>query len=251
MRTALVLGAVLSLLAEHALANAWLKEKGAGEVISSTSVNRQRSGLAGGAAAQGYSGLHVEYGAFAKTTLIADAGYQQYTSQGRASTVFDAALAGGRFLLNRWENSILSVEALGGVSGVRESFNPGSPIAIQGATISRVGFGQGFDLFGRHAFASVEAGWRWRPGPPADELLFDTNIGIEPWSTGILMLQTFTIAGIGPANGAYRRYDLVKVQLSLAQRVSERWWVQAGALLFAAGADSGNVGVTFGLWRRF
>lgn len=251
MRDAVVFAALLSLPAEAALANAWLKEKGQGEVISSTTVVRQQSGLSGGVAAQGFSALHVEYGALENASLIADAGYTQYASQGTTNTLFDTAFGGSRFIINRWDNSVLSAELLGGVSGIRENFLPGSPIAMHGTSAFRLAFGNGFDFLGRHAFAGVEAGYRWRPGPPADELQLDWTVGIEPWSTGLLMLQSFAISGLGPAHGAYRRYDLVKFQLSLAQKLSERWWIQLGAVVTAAGVDSGNAGGTVALWRRF
>jgi hypothetical protein len=51
--------------------------------------------------------------------------------------------------------------------------------------------------------------------------------------------------------GAYRRYDLVKLQLSLAQQVTPRWWVQAGVIGAVAGADSGDAGAVLALWSRF
>jgi hypothetical protein len=250
MRRFLALAVFLSVPAAPALANAFLKEKGKADIISSNAIFRQRAGLSGGVAAQGYSSFYAEYGAFEKATLIAGAGYQNYTSQGIASTVFDTAYAGSRVLLDRWGNSVLSAEVLGGVSGIRETFAPGSAIAIQGTATTRIGFGYGFDVFGRHGFAGTDAAWRWRPGPPADEILLDATLGIEPWSSGLLMLQSFAIAGVGPASGAYRRYDLVRFQLSLAQRVSERWWVQIGALVTAAGVDSGNAGGVIALWWR-
>jgi hypothetical protein len=62
-------------------------------------------------------------------------------------------------------------------------------------------FGQGYEVFGRHGFAGVETGLRWRGGAPADELLFDLGTGLEPWEGGLLMLQSFSIFSVGEARG--------------------------------------------------
>ena len=112
-------------------------------------------------------------------------------------------------------------------------------------------FGEGFDVLNRHAFAGIEGGWRWRGGPPADEFVLDTIVGIAPWQSALLMLQSFAIVGAGPARGAYRRYDLVKLQLSLAQQLTPRWWLQAGIIGAVAGTDAGDAGAVVALWVRF
>ena len=237
--------------APHAKANAWLKEKGDGEIISSSTISRQESGLAPGNSVSAYSALYLEYGALQNATVVADASAQQYTAENESQSAFDTAWLGLRVPLRRWDYSILSVEARMGASGIRKDASASSGLSIDGTGEARLMFGDGFDVLGRHAFASIEGGWRWRPGPPADELAFDATAGIEPWSSGLLMLQTFSIVGMGPARGAYRRYDLVKAQLSFAQRITSNWWIQLGALDTLAGSDAGEFGGVFALWRRF
>ena len=243
--------ALLLFLALGAHANPWLKEKGDGEFISSTMVTRQQAGLAAGASANAFSDLHLEYGAHEKAPLVVDTGLQQYALGGQAQTVFDTAWAGARVPLRRWDNSLFSAEAVGGISGIRDSPLPGGPLSLDGTGEARLMFGEGFEILDRHAFAGVEAGWRWRGGPPADELVLDTVAGIAPWRSALLMLQSFAISGTGDARGAYRRYDLLKLQLTLAQQVTEHWWLQAGAISTVAGADSGEAGGIIALWWRF
>jgi hypothetical protein len=238
-------------LGSAAWANPWLKDEGAGEVISSISVTRQEAGLSAGASADGFSSLHVEYGVDRRATLIVDAGFQQYTAGGQARAVFDTAWMGTRVALRRWDNSLLSFEASGGTSGIRDNPLPGAPLSLDGMGEARLMFGEGFEILGRHAFAGIEGGWRWRAGPPADELRLDAGAGIAPWESGLLMLQSFSISGLGSAKGAYRRYDLVKLQLSFAQRLSPHWWVQAGVIDTVAGADAGEAGAIFALWWSF
>jgi hypothetical protein len=111
-------------------------------------------------------------------------------------------------------------------------------------------FGHGFEVLGRHSFASLETGWRWRGGAPADEFLFDFGAGMEPWDSALIMLQSFSIASTGVATGAYRRYSLSKIQLSIAQRLSGYLWVQVGMVDAVAGVDRGEVGAVFGFWWR-
>jgi hypothetical protein len=251
MKTAVAVAALLWPIASVACANPWLKDEGVGEFISSATVTRQQAGLAAGASANAFSSLHLEYGAGPRATLIADSGFQQYALGGQTRTVFDTAWLGGRFALNRWDNSVLSMEAAGGVSGIRDNPLPGAPLSLDGTAVTRLMFGEGFEVLNRHGFAGIEGGWRWRPGPPADEFLLDTVLGIEPWESALLMLQSFSISGLGPARGAYRRYDLVKLQLSLAQRLTPHWWLQAGAIASVAGTDSGEAGAIVALWWRF
>ena len=112
-------------------------------------------------------------------------------------------------------------------------------------------FGEGFELFDRHGFLSAEAGWRWRGGAPADEFLLDFGTGMEPWASGLVMLQSFSIFAASGATGAYRRYDLSKLQLSVAQRLLDYLWVQAGVVGAIAGIDRGETGAVLGFWWRF
>jgi hypothetical protein len=145
---------------------------------------------------------------------------------------------------------VLSAELGGGLAGVRRSaFTP--EIGLNGRAEARLMFGRGFEVLGRHGFTGLEAGWRWRGGAPADELLLDVAAGIEPWDGGLLMLQSFSIRSIGEARGAYRPYSLSKLQLSFAQRLATQLWVQLGVVSSVAGADRGEAGLIVALWERF
>jgi len=247
----IVLGAFLLSATHPASANPWLKEKGEGEFISNATISRQESGLASGAQTSASSDLHLEFGALPSATVVADTSVHQYEAAGQSLSTFDTASLGVRANVRRWDNSVLSSEVHLGISEVRDSFLPGSPVALDGTGEARLMFGEGFDVLRRHAFAGVEAGWRWRAGPPADEALLDAILGIDPWQSALLMLQSFAVASTGPASGAYRRYGLVKLQLTLAQRVSPRWWIQAGLIETVAGKDAGEAGAVLPLWMRF
>ena len=64
------------------------------------------------------------------------------------------------------------------------------------------------------------------------------------------MLQSFSIVGTGSAYGAYRRYDLSKLQISIAQSVTERLWLQLGMVDQIAGSNNGGIGAVAGIWWR-
>jgi cellulose synthase/poly-beta-1,6-N-acetylglucosamine synthase-like glycosyltransferase len=248
-RSASVLIVLACFAAQIANANPWLKEPGELEVIQSATVTKQTAGYAAGSASSTFD-THAEYGISPYATLILDGDVQQQMTAAGGRPDFDNAVAGVRTILQRNDYSVLSGELDAGLSGVRRS--PLTPdIALGGRGEIRLMFGEGFEVFGRHAFSGVETGWRWRGGAPADEFLFDLGAGFEPWEGGLLMLQSFSILSTGAAHGAYRRYGLSKLQFSGAQRLTESLWLQAGVIGTIAGADRGQAGVILGLWERF
>ena len=247
-RFAPILAVLVCFAAEVASANPWVKDVGAAELIGNVTLTREESGLANGAA-RATSGGHLEYGLAQRTTLILDGDVQRQTAAGANATNFDNASAGLRTVLAQSDYSVLSAEVQGGVSGVRRSANT-PEIGLAGRAEARLMFGQGFDVLGRHSFAGLETGWRWRGGAPADEFLFDMEAGMEPWDSALIMLQSFSIASTGVASGAYRRYSISKLQFSVAQRLNGDFWVQAGMVDVVAGVDRGEVGAIFGFWWR-
>ncbi len=234
---------------EVAKANPWPKAEGASEIIQSLTMTRQEAGLAGGAEQEDVT-LHGEFGAETGLTAILHSDFQRQTTAEGNRNNFDNAVAGLRKLLFQEGDSVVSAEIDAGLAGVRRSaLTP--DMGLNGRAEARAMFGEGFDLFGRHGFAGVEAGWRWRGGAPADELVLDTGAGIEPWEGGLLMLQSFSIRTTGTAKGAYTGYSLSKLQLSLAQSVGPHVWLQFGILSVVAGSDRGETGLVLSFWERF
>jgi cellulose synthase/poly-beta-1,6-N-acetylglucosamine synthase-like glycosyltransferase len=248
-RAAPIIAVLACCTVQMAGANPWLKDKGEIELIQGSTFTKDRSGLAGGAADATFD-MHLEYGAAPDATLIFDGDVQQQMTASGSRTNFDNASAGVRTILRRTDYSVLSAELDAGIAGVRLS--PTTPdIGLNGRAEMRLMFGEGFEAFGHHGFAGAETGWRWRGGAPADEFLFDLGAGIEPWGGGLVMLQSFSILSTGQATGAYRRYGLLKLQLSAAQRLDSHLWVQLGVIGAVAGADRGESGMVLGLWERF
>lgn len=237
-----------------AYGNPWLKPAGEGEAILNLMVAEASAGFApAGRAADAASDLHVEYGAFDNLTLVADSDvtYDKPGATRPARTRFDTAWMGARMQLARWEDSVVSLEGAGGLAGLYDTAWPSRALSLNGVAAARLLFGHGFDLFGRHAFTSVEGGWRWRGGAAADEATFDMTLGMAPWRDGLLMLQSFSAMSTGSARPPYRRYDMHKLQLSVAQNLRGALWVQAGLIETVAGTEAGTGGAMIALWWRF
>lgn len=85
-------------------------------------------------------------------------------------------------------------------------------------------YGNGFGAFGTRGFvtASVGGAW-WRTG--ADELRYDTTIGIDAGPKVLLMLQTFNVAAFQDGGLAY---SATKLGGSAVFRVSKGVGIQAG-----------------------
>ena len=249
VRSAPILVGLACFAAQVASANPWLKDSGEIEFIQGVTVTKEKAGFAEGAANSSLN-VHLEYGAAAGATVVLHSDVQQQMTAAGKRTNFDNAWAGVRTILSRRDYSVISAEFSAGISGIRRSALT-ADIGLNGRAEARLMFGEGFELLGRHGFAGVETGWRWRGGAPADELLFDLGGGIEPWDGGLLMLQSFSILSTGEARGAYRRYGLSKLQFSGAQRLTSSIWVQLGLVGAIVGVDRGEMGLVFGVWKRF
>ena len=248
VQTAPVIAVLACFAAQVASANPWPKDPGALEIIQGATFSKESAGLASGSTNATFD-AHLEYGT-TNGTLILDGDVQSQIAATGRRTNFDNAWAGVRTVLVSTDYAVVSAELDGGASGVRQSaLTP--DIGINGRAEARLMLGQGYEVLGRHGFAGIETGLRWRGGAPADELLFDLGAGIEPWDGGLLILQSFSIFSVGEARGAYRRYNLTKFQFSAAQRLESRFWLQLGIVGTVAGADRGEVGMVLGLWDRF
>ncbi|MES2306623.1 MAG: hypothetical protein V4558_14025 [Gemmatimonadota bacterium] len=88
----------------------------------------------------------------------------------------------------------------------------------------RLLYGNGFGALGTRGFvtASVGGAW-WRTG--ADELRYDTTVGLDAGPKVLLMLQTFNVAAF---QGGGLAYSATKLGGSAVLRVSKSVGIQAG-----------------------
>lgn len=251
MRVRCTVLAILLFWPHAVAANPWLKDKGQGEAITGfTMANGSQGFTPGGRAADAVSTVHVEYGALRYVTVVAhsDVAYDQ---PGNGSARFDTAWSGVRVGLMRWNDASLSLEGEIGMAALYTPPWPGDRLSLNGMGQARLLFGQGFGVAGWHSFACAEAGWRWRGGAPADEATLDLTLGTTPWSSSLLMLQSFSVVSVGTARAPYRRYESHKLELSMAQALTRSLWIQGGIVTTMLGVDRGRSGVSFALWWRF
>jgi hypothetical protein len=232
-----------------ALANPWLQDEGRAEFLSTVRVMRSADGFAtDGKTVAAFEG-RLEYGATQAVTAIMDG--EVKTIDEVSGAVLERARIGARVSVLRWNDGVLSIEGVAGTGSVRAG--DGNPFfaSLHATGEIRVLAGQGFTLFGSHAWAGVEAGWRGRGGPPADEWILDGIAGIEARDDLLLMAQYFGITSANNAFAGYRPYDSGKAQLSLAHEVAPGVWFQAGGIVSVHGDDAGATGGMLALWWRF
>lgn len=257
---ALLLASLAVLPASPAWANPWLQEAGSGEVITTTIASYSSDGFESVADPAGLPRFtlctHIEYGAWDNVTLILDGAMQRFSpgdlNFGTSGYRLDKAMAGVRLPLARWRNTVLSLEGKFGTDAVYDNTPHEIFASTRGAAEARLMLGQGFTLFGLHSFTALEAGGRWRAGPPADEAVFDATLGMAPSKRSLLLLQSFSTVSIGDAREPYQRYLLSKVQASAAYRLYGRTWMQMGGFASVAHSHTGaEHGGMISFWWKF
>jgi len=239
----------LILSACAAFANPWLKAAGDGEFVSTLRLIRSVDGFTADPTSDGALDLRAEYGATDSVTLIMDAEVRAADSPSNARLEYGRG--GARIALFRWDSGVVSFEGEAGTGAVRAVNGQPFFSSLHAMGEARVLVGQDFTLWGDHAWLSVEAGWRRRGGPPADEALADVTWGIAPRDDLFVMLQSFAIVSANDATDGYRAYTSDKMQLSLVYALGPRLSVQAGAIASVHGDDAGDAGGVAALWWRF
>lgn len=232
-----------------AFANPWTKDAGHGEFVSTLRLMRSADGFNADRTSDGALDLRVEYGVTDSVTLIVDSETKAADSFSNAR--LENARAGARVSLLRWDGGIVSVEGEAGVGGVRAAGGQPFFASLHPTGEVRALIGQDFTLWGSHAWASLEAGWRWRGGPPADEAIVDVTLGVQPRDDLFFMVQSFGIVSANDAFDGYRPYNSDKLQVSLVYEFAPRLWVQVGGIASVHGDDSGDAGALIALWWRF
>lgn len=232
-----------------AFGNPWPKQQGNGEVVSTLRVLKSIEGFAADAESDGALDIHAEYGLTDAVTFVMDA--EAKDDGGSSGPLLEHAQAGARVSLLRWDTGVIAVQAQGGMSAIRTADESSFLSSLHASAEVRALFGQDFTLFGEHAWFASEAGYRWRPGPPADEILFDMTLGIQPRDDLFFMLQSFGVQTTGEAFAGYRSFVSEKLQVSAVYEVVPHIWLQAGAIGSVYGDDYGNAGGIVALWWRF
>lgn len=159
-------------------------------------------------------------------------------------------------LKSQW---VVSSQALVMFPGYAETESP-APGNHQEDIEGRLLIGRGGSIAKQHVFFDVEAAYRYRNGPPADQFRSDGAAGIEFGHRLMLLGQVFAIKGL--QNGqpftvnsnpnAQSDFDLYKVQPSVVLTLFRGVRLQGGWNDAFAGRNTGNgQSVILGVWTTF
>jgi len=248
------------MLSAPAFAGPWLPKAGDGQLITSTIATYSDDGFESIPNPTDLPRLtlctHFEIGLTGNVTFVADGALQRFSpgdlNFGTSGYRLDKAMAGLRVPIARWNRTVLSFEGLFGTDAVYDN-NPHEIFAsTRGAAEARLMLGRSFKLFGLDSFTALEAGGRWRSGPPADEASFDATLGMAPTPRSLLLLQSFSTVSIDDAQSPYRSYLLSKAQASAAYRLYGRTWLQVGGFASVVHSHTGaERGALVSFWWKF
>ena len=247
-------------LATPALAGPWLPKAGSGQLITATIATYSDDGFESIPNPAGLPRFtlctHFEIGATDDVTIIVDAALQRFSpgdlNFGTSGYRLDKAMVGLRVPIARWRSTVLSFEGVFGTDAVYDNTPHSIFASTRGAAEARFMLGQSFTLFGLDSFAALEAGGRWRAGPPADEALLDVTLGVAPTQRSLLVFQSFSTLSIDGAEAPYSRYLLSKAQASAAYRLYGNVWLQAGGFASVAHVHTGaERGALVSFWWKF
>ncbi len=239
-----------------ARAGAFMEAPGAGQIIvTSTFTDSTRAFDAAGRVVPvlGYRKLEIsaygEYGVTEWLTAIASPTYESVWSGGppeRSGRGAGASQAGARVRLLDGGAQVVSAQTTIIAPNVAESIWRNNSA---GADL-RLLYGARFDAFSVPAFVDIQAAYRHFGGQIRDEMRLDATIGLRPWSSVLLLAQSFNI--FGQPHGALPHWRSHKLQASVVYEVFPGWSMQAGAFASVFGVNTGvERGYVTALWRRF
>ncbi len=241
-------------------AGAWTQRSDTWQIISSFDASRAGSGFDAQSHADApvkfdkiYLKTLAEYGWTDRVTLFLAPEYvfaDFAWDGGAAQHARDAAVEGGARVRLTDRFGIVSLQGSFKFAG---PFDLSNSIGRASARIAELRLLQGanFKLFGRDGFTDVEVAERLISHPRPNETVFDATAGVWFLPQTMAMLQSFNVISGGDAEPPYTFYRTHKVELSLVQRLSERWSVQLGVYVSPAGQNSlVEQGISAAVWTN-
>lgn len=255
-------------------AGAWTEPAGHGQIILTNSLFRTGTNFddAGDPEPFAYAGRfhqlvfnpYVEYGVTARNSLIVNANVPRLNFSNQYSSATSAGLGDVELSLKRRLNSVespwvFSTQFTVLVPAYSTNRNPAPGnhnVDLEGRFLQ----GRGFTLARRHAFYDLEVGYRYRHGPPADQVRADATLGFDAAHWLTLMGQFFTIKGMRngepiSANSnpnAQSDFDLYKYQPSLVFNLGRGTRLQFGMNSAFSGRNTGmGHAALLALWKTF
>ena len=249
---------------QNSFAGAWLLDKGESQLISSFIIDRaQRSygpdfPVSDPEFFKAESLLYIERGWRPKINLIGSFAVQNVSfksgDERNDFQGFGAISAGLRYQIKKTHRDVLSAEIHGIVIGGGEEIPDGDLGRGNLAVESRLLYGRGFDLLGRHAFIDQQIGYRFRTSN-INLFLSDTTLGVNVTPKILMLIQGFYNQNQGDLTN---NEDIIfpnkayKLQTSLVYKVNEKYRLQAGGFKTIFGENIiDEEALLFGGWTKF
>lgn len=133
-----------------------------------------------------------------------------------------------RYTLYKWDFDVLSFQAQFDTPGFANHHNP--QVAEPNAEYeARMLYGHSFNLPWKWTgFLDAQLAYRRDAGPPADQIRWDTTLGIRPRPDWLVLVQTFFTFSLHNQTGVGPNYDLYRLQLSVVKQISDSVFLQLG-----------------------
>lgn len=250
----------LMALPNQASAAAWTLKKHHWQIFNATTMSSASATF--GAKARSSSAVSfrkfltqnvLEYGLTDAITLLAAPAYVSAAEQaknGKAIRATGSSLEVGARILLFAHVGKLSLQSSYKAAGPFDLSTSANRSAARQVEL-RLLYGNDFKLFGDDGFIDLQAAQRWISSGHPDETAVDLTAGLWLRPDTMLMAQSFNIVSGGNAIAPYTYYRSHKLQMSLVERLSRHWALQASAFLSPAGQNALiEKGVSFVLWTQ-
>ncbi|MBM3577534.1 MAG: hypothetical protein FJX40_07705 [Alphaproteobacteria bacterium] len=282
MRASAVLFVCCSaIVAQSALAGAWLMPSGRGQaIVTTTFADARKAYDASGRLIEtpSYrkfeSRVYVEHGLFDWLTIVGEGGYMNFHGAAAPydylSVLIEEAKAGlplsaprpppgphyeglglgaigARTRLFTWGDYIVSLQAGARAASpaARRFLDMRDPVQAD----LRLLIGRPFDVFGLPAFIDAELGYRSR-GQNGEEIRADFTAGLRPLAPVLILAQSFS--AFAPRGGPAGVVAAQKFQLSAIYDATASLSFQIGAIAAVGGVNSpAERGLISALWWRY
>lgn len=253
-----------------AYAGAWLQPKGRGQIILNSLYYTSDSRYDDYGFRQPQSTYqkyeinpYIEYGLYEELTIGANLSLQSVAQDNaRGISQKTTALGDSEFFVRTpvWQNKKLFISAAPMIKIPSPSSSNDTPRVGSSYPDLALGLSLGshFHAYGRKHFVDVGYTYRHRLGKPLDQMQLSTTIGLSITDRWSLLSQAFTTTRtstpISPSftQSASDDYDLLKLQISVVYRFTDRTSFQFGAFGDVAGRNVGiGRGTLFSVWRTF
>ena len=260
-------------VAPRLYAGAWTQEAGHGQIIFTSTYFRTSSEFNASGSVQPFGNQgqfqqllfssYFELGVTRRTTFLGTFNAPLLKYWDSSGSTNSAGLGDIELGLRRRFNSVESPWAVSGQALVMfpayAATRDPAPGNHQEDVEARLLLGRGAHFSGRHCFWDVEAGYRYRYGPPADQFRADFTSGIDLTHRVMVLAQMFAIKGMRNGQAlsatnpnAQSDFDLYKAQASMVVKVARRLRVQAGWNDAFSGRNTGHgQAALLGLWTSF